>query len=546
MSEKASPEPPELPALGSDAAERVESVLRDARSLLSGKPTETHTDSAMTLYLDSIAWEYVLTQSSTAFEALVDKIGWKARNEFAGDASVAEDRQRYWIREAQERARNGIVGLVIPIRVKGHQIQVFHELEHQFGSMPRQKGELQAILLDGARFHIWSSLADSTDDELHREKFEHLARQAMAALDFRFSDSTRAIFYWLQLLKQKSPLLKGWNTKRLCLASENFCRELKTRAQESTSLGSEEVNTQAGITAQVISPGSIPSGQSIGQPPQPNVFPAAIASRRSHSNSPDDSSAPPPARVISPGSALSKIEKFANDAFEIDRDRIIEKYAEKKNRVLNEATRTGNRGAYLPALVEWAAERERELALARADAWMSAFRLFGEPSDARAEEALKTSARLSAAGSISALRGELRLRAARLRTAEEGQGIPWHLQIERASHSAVKEGLLRLRQQRLPASPAVTVPSTTAAPRPTYAARTTDDKSKKSPRKGDVALLANKSLVSFRLAEEYLGISERQRQSLIKQGVLSTEGKGQNKKVTTQSLLAYLPEEKPK
>jgi hypothetical protein len=149
------------------------------------------------------------------------------------------------------------------------------------------------------------------------------------------------------------------------------------------------------------------------------------------------------------GPVRHEIEKFANDGFEVDRDRIVKNYAKKKNRVLDQVRRAGNSGGYLPALVKWAAERERDLALARADAWVSAFTLFGEPADARTEEALKTAARLSAAGSISAIRGDLQLRSRRLRTADEDQGTPWHLDVERALHTALKEGVLRLSRQRI-------------------------------------------------------------------------------------------------
>jgi hypothetical protein len=367
-------------------------------------------DSAMALYLDSIAWEYVLTQSSTAFEALIDKIGWKARKEFAGDASVAEDRQRYWIREAQERARNGIIGLVIPIRVKAHQVQVFHELEHQFGSMTRQKGELQAILLDGARFNIWSSHLDSTDDELHREKFEHLARQAMAALDFRFSDSTRAIFYWLQLLKQKSPLLKGWNTKRLCLASENFCRELKTRAQESTALEREEENTQGSIP---------PSGQS-----DPKSTAKRVPATR------------------------GEIESFAQDKFAVARDHLTEGLPAKQRQVLNQVRSTGNSGGYAPAYIKLATESVRGMIIALADAYVEAFDTCGAPSDIQAERTLQKSAEQFAAGSISAISGQAQLHSLRIRIPD--RPIPGlHSAVKVAVSSAMREGLMRLKEQRL-------------------------------------------------------------------------------------------------
>jgi len=49
-------------------------------------------------------------------------------------------------------------------------------------------------------------------------------------------------------------------------------------------------------------------------------------------------------------------------------------------------------------------------------------------------------------------------------------------------------------------------------------------------RKGDASLLAGKRAVNFRTAEQYLGLTERQRQNLVKDQVLVVEGKGQNKK----------------
>jgi hypothetical protein len=52
--------------------------------------------------------------------------------------------------------------------------------------------------------------------------------------------------------------------------------------------------------------------------------------------------------------------------------------------------------------------------------------------------------------------------------------------------------------------------------------------------------------VTFKAAEEYLGISERQRQSLVKLKKLDVQGQGHNKKITTESLLKYLPAENPK
>ena len=65
-------------------------------------------------------------------------------------------------------------------------------------------------------------------------------------------------------------------------------------------------------------------------------------------------------------------------------------------------------------------------------------------------------------------------------------------------------------------------------------------------RKGDQALLAGKELVTFKTAEAYLGISERQRQILMEKETLVVKGKGHNRKITTESLLEYLPAENPK
>lgn len=63
--------------------------------------------------------------------------------------------------------------------------------------------------------------------------------------------------------------------------------------------------------------------------------------------------------------------------------------------------------------------------------------------------------------------------------------------------------------------------------------------------KGDASLLAGKRAVSFRTAEQYLGITERHRQYLVRDGRLTVEGKGQNRKITTDSLRICLPPENP-
>ena len=64
-------------------------------------------------------------------------------------------------------------------------------------------------------------------------------------------------------------------------------------------------------------------------------------------------------------------------------------------------------------------------------------------------------------------------------------------------------------------------------------------------RQGDASLLAGKHAVSFRTAEQYLGITERQRQNLVKGQSLIVVGKGHHRKITTDSLRVCLPPENP-
>lgn len=71
------------------------------------------------------------------------------------------------------------------------------------------------------------------------------------------------------------------------------------------------------------------------------------------------------------------------------------------------------------------------------------------------------------------------------------------------------------------------------------------EKGPRIARKGDETLLGSKRLVSFITAEEYLGIRQRQRQKLVSSGALVVEGRGQNRKITSDSLRAYLPPEIP-
>jgi hypothetical protein len=72
----------------------------------------------------------------------------------------------------------------------------------------------------------------------------------------------------------------------------------------------------------------------------------------------------------------------------------------------------------------------------------------------------------------------------------------------------------------------------------------TEDHEKGQTRRADPSLLRDNNAVNFRIAEQYLGISERQRQKLVKKGTLEVVGGGQNRKITTESLRKYLPPQK--
>jgi hypothetical protein len=76
-------------------------------------------------------------------------------------------------------------------------------------------------------------------------------------------------------------------------------------------------------------------------------------------------------------------------------------------------------------------------------------------------------------------------------------------------------------------------------------ATTPTEHTQEATRKGDPTLLGEKNMVNFQIAREYLGISERQRQKLCANGALIVVGGGHNRKITTESLRRYLPQENP-
>ena len=60
-------------------------------------------------------------------------------------------------------------------------------------------------------------------------------------------------------------------------------------------------------------------------------------------------------------------------------------------------------------------------------------------------------------------------------------------------------------------------------------------------RKGDPKLLEGKDLVTRQNASQYLDNTKRHVRNLLKNGQLTSEGQGHNKKITTESLRRYLP-----
>jgi hypothetical protein len=89
------------------------------------------------------------------------------------------------------------------------------------------------------------------------------------------------------------------------------------------------------------------------------------------------------------------------------------------------------------------------MVLALADAYVEVFTLFGVASDRQTETSLQTTARQMAAGSISAVRVELDLMAKRTKRHPGDPGGHLEREIGAAMNTALKEGVLRLKRQRI-------------------------------------------------------------------------------------------------
>jgi hypothetical protein len=159
----------------------------------------------------------------------------------------------------------------------------------------------------------------------------------------------------------------------------------------------------------------------------------------------------------------NEIDKFANQAFAVERNRILKEYAEKQKHVLDQVRRTGNSGGYLPAITKWGTQRLRETILAEANSYAEAFTASGVPSDAKAEAALKRSSLEFAIGTVSNIRGQLDLMSKRTRRPmSDGTGYI-EREIEKSRVSALAEGNLKLERQRIAVAAAAETVAPTAA-----------------------------------------------------------------------------------
>jgi hypothetical protein len=221
---------------------------------------------------------------------------------------------------------------------------------------------------------------------------------------------------WLNLLRKESPHFDlidipdggGW-IQNLALASAEYCTVCESRAFELETAA--DSNVRPGITTTA-------SQETAGGAIQMN----------------------PPSRF--------EIEKLANEKFQADLERRITGYAQKQARALAQVRSRGNSGGYLPALIECKQECLRTEILALADAWVEAGTIYAVPLPVWAEKALEKAAAEMAAGTASALRGELDLHALRTRTQHHpvGEG-----ELRSTLNSALRQGKLRIKTQRIQA-----------------------------------------------------------------------------------------------
>lgn len=144
----------------------------------------------------------------------------------------------------------------------------------------------------------------------------------------------------------------------------------------------------------------------------------------------------------------SEIEESAVQAYGLKIERLLAQKSEREYEAIVHASRMGNRGAYLPALIKAESETVAATIRARTDAYLEAFARYGVPPDAQTEKDLSTFVMQVMGGANSGFRSRLALHAQRTRQPLD-PGLPsCHFEIERCGNSALRESILRLRRQR--------------------------------------------------------------------------------------------------
>jgi hypothetical protein len=149
-------------------------------------------------------------------------------------------------------------------------------------------------------------------------------------------------------------------------------------------------------------------------------------------------------------SARTEIEQYTKQAFAVTRYHLREPQAQRRAQALHLAALSGNPGTYVPAVTGCATEDVRESILALADAYVEAFTLLGVPSESWAESALRTLAeQIAGAAAVGAI-GQIELHTARTRQPVSNRATGHiHREVGRSMLSALGEGTLRLKRQRI-------------------------------------------------------------------------------------------------
>jgi hypothetical protein len=157
-------------------------------------------------------------------------------------------------------------------------------------------------------------------------------------------------------------------------------------------------------------------------------------------------------------SAEQPIEKLAKDAFAAACEEVPAKRAEEEQQTLAEASRTGNIATYPNALVILAGQRVQDMILAGIDAYLGVFTGCEVPAVHGAERFFETSAQQIVGGADPWVRGQLDLYKTRTKRQVSDPGGSLIRSVNRAMSSALKKGILKLRQQRIKAELAQTRP----------------------------------------------------------------------------------------